>query len=285
MDIQYFVYTRTFGCDYNLVFSPSEALCSSEIRKEFIEEARGTINVEHYVTCLDRPIWLLSKKNDVVLFGVGIYNNCLCDANNTDKLGRGVRGFFGIIAKADQLKSLPMDLNFFKDFYAKYLSPLWKTDRESLKQKGISVVENLDSYHQVFPLDSGIKLNTESYKSVIFGDDVELEELLANALLYQGTISVVGVLQEKAHAFDPKCKFMNCLVVCNSMRQEKQYANTQGRTDLWSGNMMDDVEKEEQNRKKEEQRKKELRLRLVAVVGFLILLAIVLLIVKLVFKK
>ena len=77
MDAQYFVYTRghDIANDYKLLFSPSEDFCPSDVRKYFLVQVRGLINLDSYIGNLEEnPRWILSKKNGYILWGVGTMN-------------------------------------------------------------------------------------------------------------------------------------------------------------------------------------------------------------------
>lgn len=226
MSAQYFVYTRghDIANDYKLLFSPSEDFCPSDMRKYFLQQVRGLINLDTYVGNLeDNPRWILSKKDGFTLWGVGVMNKKLSNTNNTDYSNRPVRGFFGFIFKEESLSKLPFDIAFFKHFYGKYIIDLWNVSKDDFKKKGIELDIDIEDYRTITPNKSNLSLNTDENKTVLFEDSISPEDFFSTALGENGNFSCVYGLEEKNHAFDHNYKFYNVIVKGVGKKEVKIY--------------------------------------------------------------
>lgn len=226
MKVQYFVYTRNYDNDYKSIISPSEDFCPQEIRKKFLVQARGIINVEQFDDPLDNKSirWLYSRKSDFILWGIGINNNVLSDDYNKDFTGRMVRGFFGIVidGKCDDIV-LPYDIAFFRDFYTKHIVPLWMADREQFTRHSVEVDFNETDYNVLRANGSfAIKLNFDSQKSVILGD-VNDEQAFQSVLASKKDCSLVVGFSSKPHAFCKDYTYMNSIVKGVNVYEEKSH--------------------------------------------------------------
>jgi len=201
MRAQYFVYTRNYSNDYKSIIVPSEDFCPKEVRKFFLNQARGLINVEQYDDPLDNPRWLFSRKDSLILFGLGTNNNALDEECYKDYAGRPVRGFFGVIIDSltEDVK-IPYDINFYKDLYTNHILPIWNQDREQFVGHTIELDVDVNAYHCIEKNENSTQLNFDSRKSVILGD-VGIEECISNALFFPGDISVAIGFSDKNHAF------------------------------------------------------------------------------------
>lgn len=226
MDAQYFVYTRghDIANDYKLLFSPSEDFCSSEIRRYFLQQVRGLINLDTYIGNLEEnPRWILSKKNGYILWGVGTMNKKLSNINNTDYANRAVRGFFGIIIKGISLSTVPFDLSFFEQFYSKYIIDLWNVPKENFKKRGIAVDMDFDNYTTISPNKSNLLFNKDENKTVIWEDSISPEDFFSTALDTNGNFSCVYGLEERNHAFNHDYRFYNVIVKGVKRKEEKTH--------------------------------------------------------------
>lgn len=226
MDAQYFVYTRghNIANDYKLLFSPSEDFCPQDVRKHFLVQARGLINLDMYGGDLDKnPRWIFSKKNGYTLWGVATMNKKLSPTHNTDYTNRPVRGFFGMVVKDNSISSLPFDLTFFEHFYSKHIVELWDALQEDFKKTGVCVDADFDKYVTITPNNSNLPLNTNEKKTVIWEDTLSPEEFFSNALAIDGDFSCVYGLEEKSHAFNHDYRFYNVVVKGAKSKEEKIY--------------------------------------------------------------
>ena len=226
MDAQYFVYTRGYDIanDYKLLFSPSEDFCPSDVRRYFLVQVRGLINLDTYIGNLEEnPRWILSKKNGYILWGVGIMNKKLSSTNNTDYANRAVRGFFGIIAKENTVSILPFDLSFFEQFYCKNIVELWTVSKENFKKKGVAVEDKFEDYKSIAINTSNLPLNTNEDKTVIWEDTISTEEFFSSALNLKGNFSCVYGLEEKSHAYNHDYRLYNVIVKGEKIKEEKIY--------------------------------------------------------------
>lgn len=213
MEAQYFVYTRGFDIanDYKLMFSPSNEFCPDEVRKHFLQQVRGVINIEQYQGSLDSPRWLFSRFNGYSLWGMGIMNSELCETSNSDYTGRAVRGFWGLVLKNNTFTELPYDISFWKKFYIAYVSPLWKVSKENFKQKGIIVEEPFEHYHCIRPNNFGYQLNLQLNKTVIWANLHE-NDMFSTAMALTSDISCVSGLKEREHAYNHEYCYFNAIV-------------------------------------------------------------------------
>lgn len=229
MKAQYFVYTRNFDNDYKSIFSPSEDFCPQNIRKKFLSQARGIINVEQFDDPLDNEgiRWFYSRYSDYILWGVGCNNNALSEDCNKDFAGRLVRGFFGIIinAKFEDIY-LPFDISFFRDLYTKHIIPLWMADREQFTRHSIDVELEIANYHILQANGSlAINLNFDPHKSVILGD-VDVEQAFQCILATKKDSSLVVGFSSKPHAFCKDYNYMNSIVKGVTNYEEKSHLQT-----------------------------------------------------------
>ena len=225
MNAQYFVYTRgnDIANDYKLMFSPANDFCPDDVRKYFLQQVRGLINIEVYQGDLNTPRWLFSRHSGFTLWGIGILNSQLSDINNSDYANRPVRGFFGIIAKSESLLSLPFDIQYFKDLYKQHIIGLWNVSKEDFKQKGVNVSELLDCYELILPQQSDNHLNIDENKTVIWEDTFTPKEMFSTALCVNGNVSCVYGLEEKNHAYNHDYRYYNVVIPGIKAKEEKEY--------------------------------------------------------------
>lgn len=225
MDAQYFVYTRGYDIanDYKLMFSPSNDFCPDDVRKYFLQQARGVINIELYSGNLEKPRWLYSRKSEFTLWGVGIMNTQLSDENNSDYANRPVRGFFGLIIKGSPVNSLPFDISFFKDFYKSHIVSLWNAPKEGFKQKGVIVEDCFGKYNTISPQSSSLSLNTNEKKTIIWTDTFSPIEMFSTALNINRDLSCVWGLEDRSHAYNHDYYFYNVIINGIKETEEKVY--------------------------------------------------------------
>ncbi|WP_303207764.1 hypothetical protein [Bacteroides oleiciplenus] len=221
MKAQYFIYTRNSENDYKLVFSPSDDFCPPETRKFFLMQARGSINIDTYPSNLDNPRWLFSRQGNLTLFGTGLMNSALSAECNTDYTGTPVRGFFGILFDNTSINCIPFDIEFFKEIYAKHIVPLWNTSKDEFKKKGVDIDIEFERFNTIEATNFNLPLNTNNYKSVILGNSVKENELMAEAMATINDVSVITALDDKLHAYDSKYRYMNAIVIGVDIREER----------------------------------------------------------------
>lgn len=207
MEAYYFIYTRFHDVDYQSIYFPSEQQCPwQEVFYKFRDLARGIINTDYYKIDLSKPIWLMSKLHGYTLWGVGIANAILDPDHSSDRVGRSIRGFFGLIIKGDP-QSLPYDIQFFKHLYDSLIVPNWNADENNSYHQGLVCDVDFSQYSTITAEDYGIALNTSPNKTLIIGD-VDVKKALSQALYLPNAGIVVG-LQEEAHAFSDMYKYPN----------------------------------------------------------------------------
>lgn len=277
MRAQYFVYTRNRGNDYKLVYAPDDTFCPPETRRYFLKQSRGVINIESYSGSLDEPRWLISRKGNCILFGIGVMNRILGVDNNTDYTGTPIRGFFGVVVNAeDNQVKVPFDIQFYKDLYKSKIDPIWDYLREDFKFKGVEVTQDFNKYECVDATTSSIELNTVEKKTVILPISTSSADVIGSILSLSADCSFVSGLSDKEHAYSDDYCFHNATVIGIDERVEKIKVNTDtarnnrdGST-LYGGIAGDDATKPVPP-------KKVLRPKLIMVIVLLVIVMIVLL--------
>ncbi len=73
-----FIYTRLDKFDYRLLYAPDKSFLPSPVREKFIDFAREVVNTDNLNNGrILAPRWSMMKENNLVLIGVGCYNNSL----------------------------------------------------------------------------------------------------------------------------------------------------------------------------------------------------------------
>lgn len=227
MRAQYFVYTRNRDNDYKLVYAPDDDFCPPETRKYFLKQCRGVINIESYSGSLDEPRWLISRKGNCILFGMGVMNRILGINNNTDYTGTPIRGFFGIVINAEdnQIK-VPYDVKFYGDLYKSIIDPVWTYVREDFKFKGIEVTQDFNEYECIDSITCSVELNTVESKTVILPISANIVEIVGSILSRTADCSFVSGLSDKEHAYCDDYCFHNATVIGIDERVEKSRVKT-----------------------------------------------------------
>lgn len=284
MKAEYIVYTRTKNVDYKLIFSPSDSLCPTNVRKEFLTEIRGVINVERYESCLEAPVWFYSKKGNLVVFGIGVNNRELSEDCFKDFTGRSVRGFFGIIAREEDLDGLPFDILFFKDFYKQRMCPLWESDSLQAKQKGVLVTQDIKCY-KIIKETTSFGINTDVNKTVIYPNSISVEKLISCAMACTDDVNAFGVVMTREHALDTDYHFMNCVVFDCEIKEEIQHEKITSNNNIWNNNYnQNNIEVGIDVQEKKIKTKKVVRLSFAAFLAVLALISIIILL-KVLYKK
>ena len=220
---QYFVYTRNRDNDYKLVYAPDDNFCPPDIRRYFLKQSRGVINIESFSGSLEEPRWLISRKGKYILFGVGVMNKILGAENNTDYTGTPIRGFFGMIINEDNgLIKVPYDINFYKDLYKTIVDPIWGCSREDFKYKGVVVEQDVDNYGYLTSSTSGVELNISDKKAVILPIGTSVPDIIGSILSTPVDCSFVSGLTDKEHAFAEDYCYLNSTVIGVYERLEKK---------------------------------------------------------------
>lgn len=239
MRAQYFVYTRNRGNDYKLVYAPDDNFCPPETRRYFLKQSRGVINIESYSGSLDEPRWLISRKGNCILFGIGVMNRILGVDNNTDYTGTPIRGFFGVVVNAeDNQVKVPFDIQFYKDLYKSKIDPIWDYLREDFKFKGVEVTQDFNEYECVDAATSSIELNTVEKKTVILPISTSSADVIGTILSLSADCSFVSGLSDKEHAYSDDYCFHNVTVIGIDERVEKVKVNTDTARDNRDGSTL-----------------------------------------------
>ena len=212
MNAHLFVYTRTRNVDYQAIISPSENFCPKQTRKLFLTQARGVINVEQYDDPLVDPRWLFSKRDNLLLWGIGIQNKMLNEDVYKDFTGRPVRGFFGIIIDLSQQEGvIPFDVDFFKRIYTSYILPIWEVEFDTFKKSSIQFDFDVEQFTFIKGSTPTVNLNYDVDKTRILGE-VKLSDVFSSALSSDADTSIVAGFSSKAHAYAHEYCYENAVV-------------------------------------------------------------------------
>ena len=143
-----FIYTRTKYHDYRLITSQSLQVIHGEFVEKSLILVRTAIDAKNEQ--LKQPSWVLIKTNDYILWGISCLNETIA-TQSYDKVGRQVRGFFGIVADAS-LDQLPFGLSFYKKLYQTYVSPVWDS---------VSIMDEITGLVTI-PLGSDLVVKTQT---------------------------------------------------------------------------------------------------------------------------
>lgn len=211
--MQYFIYSRNRDNDYKLIYAPNEEHCPSSVRQYFIKQARGVINIEQYPGTLDTPRWLISQKDGIILFGMGIMNHRLSETNNTDYTGTPVRGFFGLIINPKyEEKYVPYDITFFKKLYQTCIDPIWQNPREEFKFIGTNAIIDKSEFNCIEAKQLNSKINVYENKITVFPENIDPSLIIADILSQEINTSYVSNLDAIEHATADEYCFYNASV-------------------------------------------------------------------------
>ncbi len=144
-----FIYTRLDKFDYRLLYAPDIKFLPSPTRDTFINFAREVINTDNIGNgSIKSERWSMIKRNNLILIGLGCYNNLLghVESNNEKRV---IRGFFGIVfdSFSPTLTSKMFDLELYKDIFGKYVSPLWNLQKKDEFRTNSVIQEiNIETY-------------------------------------------------------------------------------------------------------------------------------------------
>lgn len=160
MKYQTYIYGRTLNIDFREICSPHKGLPPKMVSlvKQLINtdvSSNGDIN---------RLRYLFVRDSGQILFGVGFnHRQCLPRELQTDFSGRGLRSFVGLViddSEFDRLESIPVEFDFYKKIYLKYISDIWNLeDRPKNRNVIISKVSEQDSEDNWIKLDGNISFN------------------------------------------------------------------------------------------------------------------------------
>lgn len=167
-----FIYTRTRNHDYRLVTSKSLEDVSSQFKNLATEVARTMIDASDKQ--LDKPSWVLIKKDGYVLWGISVINKALSDMSH-DKCERPVRGFFGFISD-DHIDKLPYDISYFVELYRTYVLPIW---------------DSYDQLEQIIRPIPPLKGNDFIEKASQLSDEININETTCRIFPYRPEIRVL----------------------------------------------------------------------------------------------
>ncbi len=169
----------------------------SPFRDDFIDFAREVINVDNVLNGqIETLRWSLIKRENVVLVGIGCHNRQL-GAQSVDYAGREVRGFFGVVINTsnDCVINTLCDVEFYRNLYELFISPLWSITDQS---KGNSIYQEVDIEETVINDFSRVDINIDNSKFKIFPQNTEFKDVLYYAFR-QDSVDVVFNLNNLQH--------------------------------------------------------------------------------------
>lgn len=143
----YYIYTATAANDYCSLVSPDSSFFNNkEVKEHFTKRVRNLINTDAYGdSILKKPIWLLIKEDDLILWGVGCKTSELSE--QTDDFGRTIRTFIGIFIKRANVGGikLPYEMDFFKKAFEDVVIPQWNIYTSGITNKECTRLEAKES--------------------------------------------------------------------------------------------------------------------------------------------
>lgn len=210
-----FIYTRTKYHDYRILTTKSLKNLPREIMILSRSIARAMIDVDN--DYLKEPTWVLVKTDDYILWGISCLN-CLLSHKSNDKTNRPVRGFFGIIAVTSSTHILPLDTDYFKQLYAKYVNPIWESLNDSEEIEVESVTIPCENY--IYPSEQTSIINLDQSICRIQPYTKEVLDLLSEVFGSESDNSIALNVYDKRQIIDigvNRFSFMNIVMAENSI--------------------------------------------------------------------
>ncbi len=176
-----YIYGRTLNIDFRELVTTPDSI--SERSKKLV---RQLINTDIQSNgSINRLRYLFVREEKQVVFGVGInHRQFLEDNYKSDKGGRNLRSFIGIVINIDEfnsLNALPTQVEFFLSLYRKYIADVWELeDRPKNREVIISELSESIIDTSWTKLDGTLKFNANENKSWLFAhtdEDMVLRSL------------------------------------------------------------------------------------------------------------
>lgn len=178
-----FIYTRLDKFDYRLLYAPDKSFLPSPVREKFIDFAREVVNTDNINNGrILAPRWSMMKENNLVLIGVGCYNNILGVTESANEK-RVIRGFFGVVVNSldNSIGTKLFDLTFYKNIFGRYVSPLWDLQRKD-ENKTNSVIQEITIDSNECINNANVLMNDSDYLCRVFPEDITPESLFLSAI-------------------------------------------------------------------------------------------------------
>lgn len=178
-----FIYTRLDKFDYRLLYAPDKSFLPSPVREKFIDFAREVVNTDNINNGrILAPRWSMMKENNLVLIGVGCYNNILGVTESANEK-RVIRGFFGVVVNSldNSIGTKLFDLTFYKNIFGRYVSPLWDLQRKD-ENKTNSVIQEITIDSKECINNANVLMNDSDYLCRVFPEDITPESLFLSAI-------------------------------------------------------------------------------------------------------
>jgi len=233
MEAYLFFYSRLERFDYRLIYAPSESFLPDPIRSEFIAFAREVINTDNVSNGkIVTPRWSIIRREDKILYGIGIYNKELGDCSSELET-RNIRGYFGIVFNYEK-GNLPMEcftLAFFQNLYSSYFTPLWHAEKkDENKINSIVQIINIDLVEEsiCFP----IKLNTNSSLCKVLSESVIVRDAINSAIENNDIEIVLGLNDIKHVTTASLSRFRNISLIGNFIEENISICQSKQREKL-----------------------------------------------------
>ena len=206
MEIRSYCYTRGDKPDYR-DFSIPENLTKADkiaVKNLVLPILNGDV---------EKPVWVLYKTPEVVVWGICCNNGKLSNSYNKDEIGRKVKGFFALVISAysnDRL-IVPYDISFFENLYKKEVVPYWDCRKGESHQSQTSDISDI-SYHSVSAAENNYvhRLNTDEFQIKRLSD-TNANQIIAAALTIDKVTLTIGY-DCLDNTINNKTTFMNCVV-------------------------------------------------------------------------
>lgn len=203
-----FIYTRLDNFDYRLLYAPDTKFLPSPTRDTFINFAREVINTDNTGNgSIKSKRWSMIKRNNLILIGLGCYNNLLGYVESKNER-RDIRGFFGIVfdSFSPTVSGKMFELDLYKDIFGNYVSPLWNLQKKDEFRTNSVIQEiNIETYDKQNL--KVISINDSSNVCRVHSDISSPYDLFSSALIKKETDFVFNlnnsdhVLSHSLYAF------------------------------------------------------------------------------------
>jgi hypothetical protein len=233
MEAYLFFYSRLERFDYRLIYAPSKSFLPDPIRSEFITFAREVINTDNVSNGkISVPRWSIIRRENLVLYGIGVYNKELGDCYSEFE-NRDIRGYFGVVFNYDN-GNLPLEyfsLAYFRDLYSQYFAPFWhakKTDEKKIN----SIVQKIDINIEAEGTSSRIELNGDYSICKVIPEPIVVKDVVNTAIGLQDIELVLGLNDIKHVTTASLLKFRNISILGNTIEKSVPIACDKVKSDF-----------------------------------------------------
>lgn len=218
-----FCYTRTKNLDYRNVYGVDVSICPQPIQDIFLSRISALLSKTADENLKD-PVYVYFRQDGVILYGIACLNSVLSADFCLEKTNGRVRGFFGVIEKAnDVVQDIPYSLDFYIKLYEKYIVPKWSSFTFHYNENiELDIPINV-SDSVINPLSGGT-LNNDLNICRVFLSPRLSKKLLSEALAYKGNMSIAIGISDKEQVTEDNFSLMNATLKKDECRSYEDVA-------------------------------------------------------------